>query len=337
MKAPAHRLWLLALVVCAPLLGQRQDFERKDPVISGPYSHESLTVFLVRGSVDRSGRSLLTLGDALDREKATVRETGNVRELSIENLTSAEDIYVQAGDMVRGGKQDRVLTTDLILAPRSGRQPIGSLCVDQGRWTRRGSESAEVFASSRDTLPTRDLKVAARAAQQQEVWAKVGALADTIGLTRTRAVAAAPAPASMAVALEAPSTASLIRPVVTALEKIPGTKPDAVGCVFVVNGRISSAEVYASRDLFLRMWSKLLRAAATEAATAKGNSASARPPDAAAVLRWLKDCETGASSERAVNPRTKVTRRETGTTLFFETRDGANSDTWIHRSYLAKS
>src|SRR5262249_61507957 len=138
--------------------------------------------------------------------------------------------------------------------------PIASLCVDQGRWTRRGSESAEVFASSRDTLPTRELKVAATDRQNQtEVWAKVGSLAESIGLSRARAVLSPPAAMSAVFAMEAPSTAALIHPMVAALEKIPAAKPDATGCVFVVNGRITSGDVYASRALFLRLWSKMLR------------------------------------------------------------------------------
>jgi len=55
----------------------------------------------------------------MEQKKVTVFETGNVNQLAIEN-TSAETVYVQGGDIVKGGQQDRVFTTDLVLPPKSG-------------------------------------------------------------------------------------------------------------------------------------------------------------------------------------------------------------------------
>ena len=47
---------------------------------------------------------------------------------------------MQSGDIVKGGQQDRVLTVSLMLPPKSGRIPIASFCVEQGRWPARGKE-----------------------------------------------------------------------------------------------------------------------------------------------------------------------------------------------------
>src|SRR5215831_15380550 len=84
--------------------------------ISGPFTHENLSIFLLHRASTHTTTNLLTLGEAMDQKKAMVYETGNVQELSIENLSS-QVVFVQAGDIVKGGKQDRVLTTDLLLPP----------------------------------------------------------------------------------------------------------------------------------------------------------------------------------------------------------------------------
>src|SRR5690349_11274536 len=100
--------------------------------ISGPDSHDNLAVFFIHGK-SATGAAPLTLQEALAAGKAKVYETGNVNELAIENLGDQE-VFVQAGDIVKGGQQDRVLMVSLILPVRSGRLPIGSFCVEQGRW-----------------------------------------------------------------------------------------------------------------------------------------------------------------------------------------------------------
>jgi hypothetical protein len=78
--------------------------------ISGPFTHENLTIFLVhppRG--DNSGnRRYLTLQQAMEQKKVVVVETKQVNELAVEDV-SDEEVYLQNGDIVRGGQQDRVL------------------------------------------------------------------------------------------------------------------------------------------------------------------------------------------------------------------------------------
>src|ERR1035441_11056658 len=61
---------------------------------------------------------------------------------------------------LKGGRQDRVLTTDLILPAHSGKLPISSFCVEQGRWTRRGNEPAEQFGTSDKVVAFKQLKIA---------------------------------------------------------------------------------------------------------------------------------------------------------------------------------
>ena len=80
-----------------------------------------------------------------------VYETKDVNELAIRNLSN-QDIYVQAGDIVRGGDQDRMISIDFIVPPKSGRMPIAAFCVESGRWNKRGKEENASFGSSRIQL-----------------------------------------------------------------------------------------------------------------------------------------------------------------------------------------
>ncbi|MFX6907524.1 DUF6569 family protein, partial [Acinetobacter baumannii] len=79
----------------------------------------------------------LTLSEALARKVFKVFETGSVNELAFENLGD-EPVFLQAGDIVKGGRQDRVLTTSVLVPPNSGRLPIAAYCVEQHRWSARG-------------------------------------------------------------------------------------------------------------------------------------------------------------------------------------------------------
>jgi hypothetical protein len=106
--------------------------------ITGPYTHENLSVFLIHGST-RAAKTLLTLEEAVAQRKVVVYETRNVNELSIENVSN-EDVFIQSGEIVKGGAQDRTLKDDFILPTKSGRVNISAFCVEHGRWTRRGNE-----------------------------------------------------------------------------------------------------------------------------------------------------------------------------------------------------
>ena len=128
------------------------------PKISGPHSYENLAVYFLHGKSE-PGPVPLTLEEALARGKVTVHETGSVERLTIENH-GGKRVFVQAGDIVKGGRQDRVLTISLLLPPKSGRIPIGAYCVESGRWARRGVESTARFSSAAMSLPSRAAKMA---------------------------------------------------------------------------------------------------------------------------------------------------------------------------------
>src|SRR5258708_15676300 len=129
--------------------------------VSGPIVHDNLAIYLVHGPT-AGGAVPLTLQEALAKGAVKVRETGSVNALTVEN-TGKDEVYVQPGDSVKGGQQDRVLSVDLWLPPRSGEVSIAAFCVEHGRWTARGNEDVRQFSSAASAMPSHEAKVAMRA------------------------------------------------------------------------------------------------------------------------------------------------------------------------------
>lgn len=105
--------------------------------VAGPYTHDNLSMYLLLGSDTFDGNRFIPLDDALEQKCVVVHETGNVGELEVENLSELFDLYIQAGDVVKGGRQDHTLGVDFVLPAKSGRVAIPSFCVENGRWHRR--------------------------------------------------------------------------------------------------------------------------------------------------------------------------------------------------------
>jgi hypothetical protein len=194
-------VFFVTLIVAMAARAQRNNISQPqtapvtDYAVSGPYTHKNLTIYLLHGSGQSQGRAPLTLQEAMKRKLVVVRETGDVNRLTIQNRSN-QDVFVQAGDIVKGGQQDRVLALDLIVPPKSGRIPIDAFCVEQGRWSRRGDEAVAAFSASENALASKELKIAAKARRSQgEVWANVGKAQEKLATNLFVAPSATPATA----------------------------------------------------------------------------------------------------------------------------------------------
>src|SRR5262252_4834377 len=136
--------------------------------ISEPVSYKNLSIFLIHGKDENTKGNILTLQEAMDKKLFVVYETSDVNELEVENLSKEFDVFIQSGDIVKGGKQDRVLAVSIIVPARSGRVSIQAFCVESGRWTKRGNEESDKFTSSNDRIVTKDLKIAANGDRSQQ-------------------------------------------------------------------------------------------------------------------------------------------------------------------------
>jgi hypothetical protein len=315
--------------------GQKTE-QTNDYRLSGPYTQGNLTVFLIHGKDKLKGQTFLTLEEALIQKKVIVRETREVNQLTIENV-STEEVYVQSGDIVKGGAQDRMLVVDLILPPRSGRISISAFCVENGRWSQRGNEAATVFSSSKNTVASREVKLAAKLkSSQTEVWKEVSVAQDKLSANVGARVNGDASPTSLQLALENKEVQKTADDYVNGLSQIVNGKTDVIGYVFAINGKVNSADVYASSTLFKKLWPKLLKASAIEAVAEyrKGETFDAPKP---AEVHSLLDDSKGQEKQKDVSGRVQMITRETDGSVSFETRDRAKADAWVHRNYIKKN
>src|ERR1044071_2737309 len=258
--------------------------------ISGPYTHKNLTIFLVHGNDLITGHSFLTLQEALAQKKVVVYETKDVNELAIKNLSN-QDIYVQSGDIVRGGDQDRMISMDFIVPPHSGRMPIAAFCVESGRWNRSGNEQAAVFSSSENSVATKELKLAAKSENSQDaVWQNVSLAQDKLSRSVGGNVSSPISSSSLELSIENSKVKETSAAYINQLAGILRNKHDVIGYVFAINGKVNSADVYASRALFAKLWPKLLKATAVEAiAELNQHTDEAKPVARETVETFLTD------------------------------------------------
>jgi hypothetical protein len=347
-------LWNLlaaAVSLClSPLVGGVAQAETADGYrLSGPAVHGNLAIYFVHGQ-SRGGPVPLTLAEALAKKTIEVREIGRVNELTIENIGN-EEIFMQAGDIVKGGQQDRVIAVSLLLPPHSGALSITSFCVEQGRWSARGGEAVDKFSSANASLPSRAAKfdlaglpasaaaapdAASVSQRQQEIWKSVsdiqGRLANNLGAP----VAAPRSRTSLQLALENGGLERAQADYVKALQPLGEKDDDIVGYVFAINGKINSADIYPSNGLFRKMWPKLLRASATEA-LGERNVPAEPPPPVAAATSFLATPTDAQTIEKSATAQGHLEMRESTTALFTQAKPAAAPDSaWVHRNYLAK-
>jgi ARG and Rhodanese-Phosphatase-superfamily-associated Protein domain len=353
------RFWSVAPVAAATFAAigasSGSSLAEQGPRLSGPHAYENLAIYFVHGA-SATGAVPLTLEEAVAKGRVQVIETGRVNELMIEN-TGTQPVFVQAGDIVKGGKQDRVLTVSLLLPANSGRLPIQSFCVEQGRWTARGKEDVNKFSSATEAMPSRAALLAMAApapakeggyrpagerpdggdvaAKQKKVWDSVAAtqskLADGVGAN----VHSPTSGTSLQLSLENETLKGARASYLAALKAKGEAEADILGYVVAINGQLSSANLYPSHAMFRKLWDKQLAAVVTEAIGEKKAAGGAGPPPAAAkAAEFLAEAERGKPSARADAVGTRQETRDGDKTLYNEARGSDGS--WLHRSYLAK-
>jgi hypothetical protein len=319
--------------------------------VSDPVVHGNLAIYFVHGT-SRPGPVPLTLQEALAKNVVKVRETSQVNELRVEN-TGAEAIFIQAGDIVKGGQQDRVLSVSVVLPPHSGEVPIASFCVESGRWSARGSEDARLFSSANASLPSRTAKLEMAGAlapkpgdaphgagsRQQEIWKSVAQIQQKLSANLGAPVAAPRSQTSLQLTLENDRLAREQADYVAALQPRGEQSDDIVGYVFAINGKVNSADIYPSNGLFRKMWPKLLRASITEAIGDRQATDPPAPPKADAS-GFITAADRARAVEVPGNEQTRLRMRDSANAMLLEARPAtaaaAPAASWVHRNYLAK-
>jgi hypothetical protein len=192
---------------------------------------------------------------------------------------------------------------------------VSAFCVEPGRWSGRDGGKDSDFRASDAPLATKEQRLAVRLEKNQsKVWEAGTKVLGT--LTLELGVAASD---SYVLAAEDPELRKRVQGIVKALETLPEGKQDIVGMAFAINGKINSAEVYATTGLFQKLWPKLLKGCAVEALSKKGGAGFERvtPEDVRALFEEsAKVAEKTEASSGGVEHGVRLTERVVG----FETR-----------------
>lgn len=184
----------------------------------------------------------------------------SVNELVLMN-ESSRPLILLAGEVVSGGKQNRIIGADMVVPPKSDPVPLSVFCVEHGRWTPGGSgfTSAQAIAVPKMRVEAQVNK------SQQGVWDSVG------GAARALSAPASPTQSYVDV-LNSPELKRDLEKTATSIEtdyerelrgKLRGG--GAVGVVVAINGELVWSDVFPSAELFAKYWPKLLRSYVMEA------------------------------------------------------------------------
>ena len=261
------------------------------------YIHKNLAIFLIRGE-DGLSRNYLTLEEAMEQKKITLHETGDVGELTVDN-TSSDYVFIMGGDIVKGGRQDRTIGEDIVLAPKDKNVPLKSFCVEQSRWGSRGLESDAVFSSSEKMLNNKALKVAARTEKRQDkVWEEVAEYQAKASEKVNAEVRSNASPTSLQLTLEDDNIKGSIAEYVDALQVAFEGKNDVLGFAFSINGKISTVETFGNAALFKKLQKKLLEAAASEAFEQYDENLIFEAPTLSIFKSFMDTAEKGTETNR---------------------------------------
>jgi hypothetical protein len=215
-------------------------------------AHGGLTVFWFHAPAAAAPLAIATLDEARAQGGliVTERDQAAVSDLVIENRGPVH-VLLLAGEILQGGKQNRIVAEDALIPPRSGPLTLPVFCVEQGRWQGAGKQF-----STRETLAAPRLreKMLERTDQRQ-VWAEVDRYA--------RSAAAPSATGSYQAIADKPEVQAQQKDVEAAIGG--AVAPGAQGAAVYVGDTLAGLDLFQDGSLFAREWSKLLRASTIEA------------------------------------------------------------------------
>ena len=288
-------LLLVALAVVVPCLKAGQTKPESRYQVLAPIRNGNLTIFPVVAETSHDTGQFLTLDEGLRSGDVVVTEAGSagplvrprpghpvwdegrrgggaqVNQLVLIN-NSKRPLLLLAGEIVTGGKQDRVIGKDRLVPAESDPVDLSVFCVEPGRWV----GTSEKFHGASMNMVQPSVRAKAMADKdQQKVWNQVAqsrtAMAETVTV-EAGALAAAPIQESSSYARAVDNKEvrkqldSVAAPVEQRYQSAIHQLRDrhAVGVVVAVNGQVIWADVFASASLLEKYWPKLVRSYAAE-------------------------------------------------------------------------
>ncbi|MFC2110925.1 ARPP-1 family domain-containing protein [Bacteroidota bacterium] len=309
-------------------------------IISNGTTHENLQVFLFKGEEMIKGERYVTLSDALNKKFVRVKETSSVNELSIDNLCD-KFVFIHSGDIVKGGKQDRTISYDIIVPPKSKNVKLASFCVERGRWSQRQNESSHDFKFSQNIVSSKEIRMSAKYMNDQgEVWEKVDEHQDKISKNVAKKVdhdvdvKSGISESSLQLSLENEDLKKVKKEFDTKFKSILAENNEAIGLAYAINGEIYSVDVYNNAKLFKDLWDKLIDAMIIEAISEK-DTIEYIPITKNDIKEFILAInEKPKLTSQQLNKATKLKTIEADSSYLLFTTIDCDLDTWVHKNYM---
>jgi hypothetical protein len=270
--------------------------------------HNNLAIFPVVANRTHDTKDFLTLDEGLRSGEVVVSEGGMIQPLirgrqrpmppgpQVNQLVlvnnSKRPLLLLAGEILTGGKQDRVVGKDRIVPAESDPIDLGVFCVEPHRWV--GAKSS--FGSFHSQMAQPSVRKSAMADKDQgKVWSEVGNSATRMAALVPRAAPQLQATSSYAGVMGNDEVKQRVEAVAAPLEQsYQGVMRElrdrnAVGVVVAVNDQIVWADLFASTALLEKYWPKLVRSYAAEALT---RPTAADHPDLKTAQAYLQNFES---------------------------------------------
>ncbi len=176
-----------------------------------------------------------------------------VNTLYIQNI-SKDTIYIMAGEVVKGGKQDRILAQDMILPPNGKKVDISVFCVEKNRWSYGESGKFDkYFSVSSNSIRQKVIQDQ----DQSAVWEEVG---KTVRKNNTETNTG-----TYTSLVNSKEYNKELSEYINFFMKSLKTKSNCIGFVGVSGDKIIGCDIFATPDLFNKQSETILNGYITEA------------------------------------------------------------------------
>jgi hypothetical protein len=243
-----------------------------------------------------------------------VQDGAQVNKLVLVNNTK-RPLLLLAGEIVTGGKQDRVIAKDRIVPAESDPIDLDVFCVEPGRWV--GTSGKFTMGSVGAIMAAPSVRGKAMGDKnQQAVWDQVAKSRAEIGgsfeAESPRASRELSQTTSYAKVMQNEDVRRKVDAVAGSVEKEYSSTiqelrdRNAVGVVVAVNGELVWADIFASTSLLEKYWPKLVRSYATEAVVTRAKGAQVSEQAAQEFLATLHGRHETVDSEPGLYRHTEV-------------------------------
>ncbi|MFC1593722.1 ARPP-1 family domain-containing protein [Candidatus Omnitrophota bacterium] len=247
--------------------------------IGDPIYHQNLTVIPIYSTSTKDHSQHIALDEALKHGWLQISEVdgGSVPQVRVTNRSS-KHIFLMGGEILTGCRQDRIIGRDVLVKPNSKNIIVPVYCVEEHRWN---YQSDNFYSKS--NLGTYGLRAESQKATgktQGHIWKRVSGINERLGVrTGTNAYQSA---------YEDREISRRIGIYEDKFQHIPNLHHDAIGAVVGAGREIISVDIFANRNLFRKLWPKILKSSALSA-VCDSRVGMLTQDDAIEFLRMLHD------------------------------------------------